>query len=324
MDGFDRIYDLHRILSGRKTAIALQEILSKMECSRATFNRVKKHMTEFLGAPIIYNRELGGYQYEQSSASGYELPGLWFSQAELQALLMIQALIGQTGVGLLAEELYPISQKISQLLGKNALPIESISSKVKLLGVAVRNVNNTSLSKMVEATLRGYRIKMRYRSQDEGILTHREISPQRIINYRNNWYVDAWCHVREDYRTFALENIDQIAPSSDDYRLIDAKLLDDYFGENYGIYAGGEVDWVTLQFDTSIALRVMEESWHPQQQGELMDDGSYHLTFPFNKTNPQELIQDILRLGSQVSVLSPALLKDKVIEQLKLTLAIYQ
>jgi proteasome accessory factor C len=70
MDGFDRIYDLHKILSGRKTPIPLAEILSQMECSRATFNRVKRHMTDYLGAPIAYNRDLGGYYYQVKKSGG--------------------------------------------------------------------------------------------------------------------------------------------------------------------------------------------------------------------------------------------------------------
>lgn len=39
MDKFDRIYQLHRIFAGRRVPIALEEIMQRLECSRATFHR---------------------------------------------------------------------------------------------------------------------------------------------------------------------------------------------------------------------------------------------------------------------------------------------
>ena len=36
MDKFDRIYELHRLFSGRRVPISMVEIMQRMECSRAT------------------------------------------------------------------------------------------------------------------------------------------------------------------------------------------------------------------------------------------------------------------------------------------------
>ncbi|WP_444997720.1 helix-turn-helix transcriptional regulator [Aliikangiella sp. IMCC44359] len=323
MDGFDRIYDLHRILSGRKTAISLQDILSIMECSRATFNRVKKHMTDFLGAPIEYSRDLGGYYYAKEDEKYYELPGLWFSEAELHALLLIQALISNIGVGLLKEELYPISERINQLLGRNAESAAALKHKVKLLGVAVRHVNNNTFSKLIEATLRSMRLNIQYFSRDAGLESKREISPQRIINYRNNWYVDAWCHKRKSYRTFALENISDISRSEKDFKKIDPLELDQYFEKNYGIYAGGSVEYATIVFSRTIAYRVAAEEWHPEQKGRFLKDGSYELVLPYNQTHPEELIQDIMSLSEHAEVVKPVQLRELINSKIQKMRQIY-
>jgi predicted DNA-binding transcriptional regulator YafY len=37
--------------------------------------------------------------------------------------------------------------------------------------------------------------------------TEREVSPQRLVHYRDNWYLDAWCHLREDVRSFSIDAI---------------------------------------------------------------------------------------------------------------------
>jgi len=35
MDRFDRVYQLHSILAGRKTPIALNDLMDRLECSKA-------------------------------------------------------------------------------------------------------------------------------------------------------------------------------------------------------------------------------------------------------------------------------------------------
>jgi len=49
MDKFDRICQLHRILAGRRTAIAIDELGDRLECSRATVYRLLENLREFLG-----------------------------------------------------------------------------------------------------------------------------------------------------------------------------------------------------------------------------------------------------------------------------------
>lgn len=71
MEGFDRIYQLHSVLSSRRKPISLQTLLERLECSEATFKRVKRHMVEYLGAPIEYDRKSKGYYYRVGEQSVY-------------------------------------------------------------------------------------------------------------------------------------------------------------------------------------------------------------------------------------------------------------
>ena len=80
MDRFDRIYALHRILSGRRVPISEQDLEHALECSRATVPRTLSAIRTFLDAPIEYDRERNGYHYAaEGVARNWELPGLWFS-----------------------------------------------------------------------------------------------------------------------------------------------------------------------------------------------------------------------------------------------------
>ena len=55
---------------------------------------------------------------------------------------------------------------------------------------------------------------------------------------------------------------------------------------------------------------VADESWHPDQQGHIEEDGSWRLKVPFS--HARELIMDILRYGADVEVIGPESLREIV------------
>ncbi len=67
---------------------------------------------------------------------------------------------------------------------------------------------------------------------------------------------------------------------------------------------------------------VSKELWHPNQNGNFDEDGSYVLALPYS--DDRELILDILRQGNEVEVISPSELRDKVRTKLNLALKIYK
>ena len=74
---------------------------------------------------------------------------------------------------------------------------------------------------------------------------------------------------------------------------ISDKKLDETLSEGYGIFSGSNIQWVTLKFTPERARWVSSEKWHPKQEGQFLDDGSYLLKFPYSKDT--ELIMDIMK-----------------------------
>ena len=88
-----RLYSYKDLFAGRR-AVGKAEIMAKLEISEATFKRDIAKLRDQLHMPIAFNRDLGGY----TMAPGHddtELPGLWFNQDELLALVTIQQLLEQ-------------------------------------------------------------------------------------------------------------------------------------------------------------------------------------------------------------------------------------
>ena len=90
----------------------------------------------------------------------------------------------------------------------------------------------------------------------------------------------------------------------------------------YGIYAGATPQWATLLFDAQAAAWVSREEWHPEQRGRWLDDGRYEMTLPYS--DETEIVMDILRQGSQVTVLAPPSLQKKVASQLEAAASLYR
>ena len=108
MERLQRIYRLHQILVVHKRPLQHRVLCEKLECSRATVNRIIQEMRLYFNAPIEYDRSRNGYHYTLGDGQTFELPGLWFSATELYALLTTQQLLAHVQPGLLDTQLKPV------------------------------------------------------------------------------------------------------------------------------------------------------------------------------------------------------------------------
>jgi predicted DNA-binding transcriptional regulator YafY len=168
---------------------------------------------------------------------------------------------------------------------------------------------------LTTALLARQRLRIRHERRQDGDVCEREVSPQRLVHYRDNWYLDAWCHTRQALRTFGVDAIETAVVLEKATKEIGEDALDRHFASGYGIFAGSTTAEAVLQFSAERARWVSREVWHPEQQGALQIDGSYLLKFPYSQE--PELVMDILRYGPDVQVLAPASLRDAVAARLR-------
>jgi predicted nucleotidyltransferase len=58
VDKFDRIFQLHAILSSRRTPIPLEELMAKLECSKSTLHRAINSLKDHLNAPVVFDADV--------------------------------------------------------------------------------------------------------------------------------------------------------------------------------------------------------------------------------------------------------------------------
>lgn len=315
MNQLQRIYKLHQVISARRYPVPRTVLEQKLGRSRASVNRVIRELRQFFNAPIKYDRENNAYYYDRQNGENFELPGVWFNAAELHALLTTQHLLEQIQPGLFDAHLKPVKTLIEKLLAAGPHDSAEVTKRVRILRMAGRNASDEHFQTVAGALLNRQRLDILYHGRSNDESSRRTVSPQRLVHYRDNWYLDAWCHMRNELRTFALDRLREAKALDKRARDIAEKDLNAHFAESYGIFGGKPKYTAHLIFSPQRARWVAEEQWHPQQESRILEDGRYELRFPYS--DPRELVMDILKHGAEVEVVEPEALKAKVREQLR-------
>ena len=311
MSKTERIYRLNRLLQNRRV-ISRRELQEALEVSAATLTRDIEFMRSRMNAPVVFDASLGGYRMDKPAKYGpkHELPGLWFNETEIHALLAAERMLESLQPGLLAPHIEPLKQRLTALLAKGKQDVDEIRKRILLLPATPRRLQLEHFEACATATLSRKRLTLTHHDRELDATTEREVSPQRLVRYKENWYLDTWCHLRDAIRTFSVDSLRgatiRNVPAID---VSDAEL-DAVLGAGYGIYGGKEVRWAKLRFTPWQARWTGSEIWHPEQKSRYEADGSYVLEIPFSGTG--ELVMDILKYGPDVEVLVPQSLRKEI------------
>ena len=207
MDKLDRIYALHTELANARLPVSKKTLEEKLECTHATVERIIRDMRLYLNAPIEYDRTANGYYYDSKINPNYELPGLWFNPTELHALLTAYHLLTNVEPGLLETHIAPLKNKIQKLLHNDKAGDKNLGNRIRIVKIASRRHNPKHFSAVASALINRQQLYIRYLGRERNKESERTVSPQRIIYYRDNWYLDAWCHKREALRNFSIDRI---------------------------------------------------------------------------------------------------------------------
>ncbi|MEN9862464.1 MAG: hypothetical protein RLZZ601_228 [Pseudomonadota bacterium] len=323
MSDMQRLHRITYLIQARK-CVPIEVFLNELEISKATFKRDLEYLRSRLNASIVFDRFAGGYRFENSEdVHKVELPGLWFTEKEATALALMHKLLSSLDKGgLIGPHIEPLSAIIDSILGQNHTSAKELRRRIKVLPMAQRKSSVESFGELGSALLNRQRLSIAYYAKVKNETTQREISPQQLIYYRDNWYLDAYCHLRDELRSFAVDGIRSAVILESKAKEVPEKELKEYFGQSYGLFSGKANKNAKLRFTPEQARWISTEIWHQNQAGYFDQEGYYILEFDYNQD--PELVMDILKYGSAVEVLAPADLRRKVIEQLKDAIAGYK
>jgi len=236
--------------------------------------------------------------------------------------MVTHRLLSEIQPGLLDASISPFRMRIEALLKGKEAGRGEISRRVRILQTSARPTNVDDFRKVTTALVNRTQLRLFYHSRSGDETTERSVSPQRLVYYRDNWYLDAYCHLRNELRTFSLDRLKPVRTDGRPANEIDDQELDDHFTRTFGIFAGSVQDVATLHFTSQASKWVADEYWHPEQEGKILKNGGYELKIPYG--NPTELVREILKYGEEVEVVAPESLRETVASTLRAAIKKYQ
>lgn len=327
MSQTERIYQIVNLLEHSRHPVPIERFLDQLEISRATFKRDIEYLRDRLGAPIEWHRGNSesprGYVLTarpDAASESFGIHGLWFNQSEIYALLMMHQLAGSMEPGLLAGQSQALLARITHLLGTADDDPQKVLSHIRILRSATKRRTSDWFEVVAHATLRRQQLLISYFTRSRNTASERLVSPQRLLHYRENWYLSAWCHRVNDLRLFALDAIRDAQRQKTACREVSRQNLEQAIGSGFGIFGGTPGKRARLRFSPTAARWVSDEEWHPEQKTSWQGD---HLILEVPYAQSRELVMEILRHGADVEVLGPASLRAEVRAALADALARY-
>jgi predicted DNA-binding transcriptional regulator YafY len=309
MDPTEKIFLLHKLLIQSRSPVHIDRICQELRCSTKTFYRIRRKL-ESVTRHEIENCNEQYYRYVIEDGETIHFPGLWFTNDEIDALICFNNMLNTIQAGILECIMQPFKKKLFSLFDAHEITEQVWNSRIKIIPIAQRSIDQEIFRIITDTVLHGKRCRIAYKSLSSEIPEVREISPQTLLRYRDNWYVDAHCHSRGDLRTFALSRIESTEKLQSDAVTIDRSVLEQHYTSTYGIFNGSHQEIATINFTGIAAREIAHEEWHPAQKTAWINDTTLQLTIPY--CDATELIMDILRWGDMAEVISPESLRTRL------------
>jgi predicted DNA-binding transcriptional regulator YafY len=271
---------------------------------------------ETVGFPLVTDRHNG--QTRWRLIEGFRnIPALGFSATELMALTFSRNLLRPL-------EGTEIQSALNSALNKvaSALPPqghEYVRALDNLFSIGLGPHKNyqqhrKTVDLITQAIDKTRTAQMRYFSASRNTTTRREVDPYRLWYASGGLYLIAYDHHRKDVRMFAVERIRSITLTDHPYQMPLGFEVEEYVHDALMVMRGRRID-IELLFSKRAAAWVKDKLWHPSQATSLLKDGRLRMALKVADTD--ELTGWILSFGSQVRVIGPEALSQRVKEEAK-------
>ena len=179
----------------------------------------------------IHDLSLSGVPIEGEAGVGYRLryrldvPPLLFDAAELEALLIGSRMVQAWGDADLAQAATAALAKIHNVLPD---PLRRETQAARLFIPRHGNARPTHLTELRRA-VREHRIAHVTYTREDGQSSERTLWPLGLFFWGKHWTLVGWCLLRDSFRHFRVDRIEQLTVSNESYPKQPGRGLNDFF-----------------------------------------------------------------------------------------------
>jgi len=295
-----RLHLIHQELKANAypNTVSLAE---KLEVSRRTILRDIEYMRDQMFAPIQYDADRRGFYYTEPT---YMFPSIPISEGELIAIFIAEKSLAQYKGTPYEKALNSAFGKIVASLPEEvSISLTAVDETYSFRTSAVTVQDIEIFSKLAGAAIKKRQVEIKYHTQYRDEVTQRIIDPYHLINLNGEWYLLAYCHLRNEIRTFMPSRIRKIKYTGKKFEIDENFGVSKFLGFTFGIFTGDEKYTIRMKFDDFASRYIREKIWHQSQTLEELDDETVALTLRLNSL--VEIKRWILSWGEHVEVLEP-------------------
>ncbi|HEY4164979.1 MAG TPA: YafY family protein [Dongiaceae bacterium] len=214
-----RLFDIIQHLRRRRLVRAC-ELAEKLEVSERTIYR---DIAELMASGVPVEGAPGlGYALR----GGFDMPPMMFDSQEIEALVLGARIVESWSDPGLAEAAGQALAKIEAVLPEH---LRRQLSETALLAPGKHYAEALSVDPAELRRALRHRLKVAFRYRDgKATESERQVWPLALAFYGPVWLLVAWCELREDFRAFRLDRMQDLAIRGDKYRAERGKTLKDY------------------------------------------------------------------------------------------------
>lgn len=193
-----------------KRIITSTELAQKFQVSKRTIYRDLKAL-ENAGVPIL-TEDGKGY----TLMDGYRIPPVMFTEKEANALILAEQLVLKNKDASFVADYSDAIDKIKSILGHIAKDkANTLSNRTQYNEVKNQERNSDNLSDLQNALTNFKVVRISYVNKDNAE-SERLIEPFALLN-AENWYLIAWCRLRNEFRFFRPDRIQRMEILSENF-----------------------------------------------------------------------------------------------------------
>lgn len=302
MNRIDRVSAILIQLQSRRIVKA-SDIAGRFNISLRTVYRDVKTLEE-AGIPIIGEAGVG-----YSIMEGYRLPPVMFTREEATAFLTAEKFVEKlTDVSTMNHHksaMYKI-RAILKTAEKNLL--EDIDNKIEVIkSHSQLNVDNKDhIQTLLNSIAQKNVVTIDYFANHSQEHTKRDIEPVGIFYKESRWHLIAFCRMRNDYRDFRIDRINNLQVTA---KVFDSKhpTLKAYIAQTA---KEQELDLVVIRVDRSVYAYLDYQKYYSGFVSEKAVGHQIEMTFLTNSL--EGFARWFLMFGDQAEIISPDCLKERV------------
>lgn len=306
---FTRQWKVLHVLAARGGR-TIPELAAEVGCSRRTAWR-DLQVLQGAGFPLTSDRD--GRESRYRLLDGPRgLPPIPFSLTELMGLHLGRDLLAplrgtpaseavQSALAKIGATLTPAAKAFLDQMGR-MLSARTVQAKSQQGSLETFRILQEAIQvrRMIEAE---------YHSLGRDVITRRRLDPLHLWLQQGGVYLAAFCHLRKEVRTFALERFRLVRRTEEAFEPPPGFELKTFLQGSFGLFRGRPVR-VVLRFSRGVARFVADREWHPSQVLSPLLTGELELAL----TVPlcPDLRRWILGYGKDVEIREPVRLREDI------------